>query len=149
MTNNDIIIGLRYILRVQDAKLVEIVESSGYLVTQNEMQSYLKREDEPGFALCPDEVFAHFLDGMVIYKRGVDKTRRPHPIELPVSNNLVLKKIRVAFKLKDTDMISLIQKSGVVKVTKAELGAFFRSRDHRNYRECGDQFLRNLLKGLA
>jgi uncharacterized protein YehS (DUF1456 family) len=65
-----------------------------------------------------------------------------------VTNNVVLKKLRVAFELKDSDIISLIEQSGL-RVSKGELGAFFRRPDHRNYRECGDQFLRTLLKGLS
>ncbi|OYW94241.1 MAG: hypothetical protein B7Z23_03865, partial [Pseudomonadales bacterium 32-61-5] len=28
-------------------------------------------------------------------------------------------------------------------------GALFRQPEHKNYRECGDQLLRNFLKGLA
>ena len=64
-------------------------------------------------------------------------------------NNIVLKKIRVAFQLKDTDLIILIEKSGLLKISKTELSAFFRKPDHRNYRECGDQYLRNVLKGLS
>lgn len=34
-------------------------------------------------------------------------------------------------------------------MTKAELGAFLRRPDHRNCRDCGDKFLRNLFKGVS
>jgi uncharacterized protein YehS (DUF1456 family) len=149
MTPNDALRSLRYILRVNDAKLVEIIELGGYLATHEEVVSYLEHEESPHYQPCPDELLAHFLNGMVIFKRGKDESRPAPPVELPASNNTVLKKIRVAFELKDTDIIALIEKSGVVKVTKAELSAFFRSRGRRNYRECGDQFLRNLLKALG
>jgi len=60
----------------------------------------------------------------------------------------VLKKLRVAFELKDSDISALILKSGL-RVSTTELSAFFRRPDHRNYRECGDQFLRNLLKAMT
>jgi uncharacterized protein YehS (DUF1456 family) len=50
--------------------------------------------------------------------------------------------------LKDSDIIALVEKTGL-RVSKAEIGALFRRPDHRNYRECGDQFLRNLLKAMA
>ena len=92
---------------------------------------------------------AHFLDGMILFKRGPKEgAEAPSslPIQTPVTNNLVLKKLRVAFQLKDTDIIALIEKSGSLKVTRSEIGAFFRNRDHRNYRECGDQFLRNIFQ---
>jgi uncharacterized protein YehS (DUF1456 family) len=149
MSPNDVLRSLRYILRVTDARLVEITELGGYLATREEIVSYLENEDSPDYQPCPDELLAHFLNGMVIFKRGKDDSRPSPPVELPTSNNSVLKKIRVAFELKDTDLIALIEKSGVVKITKGELGSFFRSRDHRNYRECGDQYLRNLLKALG
>ena len=34
-------------------------------------------------------------------------------------------------------------------IGKPELSAFFRQRDHKHYRLCGDQLLRNFLKGLT
>jgi uncharacterized protein YehS (DUF1456 family) len=151
MTNNTILRGIRYILNIRDAKLVEIAKLGGCEVTEAQIVSYLTKEEEPGYIECPHEVLSRFLDGLVIYKRG---KRDPQdaslpPLEIPVTNNTVLKKLRVAFELKDTDIIALIEKSGTLKVTKSELSAFFRSRDHRNYRECGDQFLRNLLKAMS
>jgi uncharacterized protein YehS (DUF1456 family) len=149
MTNNTILRGIRYILNVRDSKLVEIAALGGCKVTEAEIGTYLAREEDPGYRECPHEVMARFLNGLVVFKRGEDKSRPPQPIEVPVTNNLVLKKLRVAFELKDTDIIALIEKSGTLKVSKTELSAFFRNRDHRNYRDCGDQFLRGLLKALS
>lgn len=151
MTNNTVLRGIRYILNVRDPKLVEIAKLGGCEVTESQIVSYLTKEEEPGYAECPHEVLSRFLNGLVIYKRGkCDSLNSTQPsIETPVTNNLVLKKIRVAFELKDTDIITLIEKSGTLEVTKSELSAFFRNRNHRNYRECGDQFLRNLLKALS
>jgi uncharacterized protein YehS (DUF1456 family) len=91
---------------------------------------------------------ARFLNGLVIYKRGRDERRPPQPVEVPVTNNTVLKKLRAAFELKDSDIIALLHRTGL-EVSKAELSAFFRRPDHRNYRVCGDQLLRHLLRGLA
>ena len=119
-----------------------------YEVSKDEIGAYLKREEEEGYEECGHEVMAHFLNGLVTFKRGKDDSRPPQPLEIPVTNNTVLKKLRVAFELKDSDIINLIEKSGL-KVSKTELSAFFRRADHRNYRDCGDQFLRNLLKGLT
>lgn len=149
MTNNDILRSLRYVLNASDARIAEITALAGHPVTGEQVASYLKREGEPGYQECPHVVLAHFLNGLVLSERGRDERRPPLPVEVPVTNNLVLKRLRVAFELKDTDLIALIEKAGGHRVTRSELGAFFRSRDHRNYRECGDQFLRNLLKALA
>ncbi len=149
MQTNDVLQSIRYILNVNEKVLVEIIESAGYLVTLDEMISYLKNEDDLGYELCPDEVMAYFLNGLIVYKRKNLEGRTPQPIETPMTNNIVLKKIRVAFELKDIDLMSLIEKTSHLKITKSELSAFFRKADHRNYRNCGDQYLRNILKGLA
>ena len=96
-------------------------------------------------------LFARF-DAVALRRREPGEcrgdSRPPQRIEVPVTNNVVLKKVRVAFELKDDDIVALIEKSGL-KVSKGELSAFCRRPDHRNYRDCGDQFLRNLLKGLG
>ncbi len=148
MTNNDFLRSLRYLLNVGDGVLVDILALAACEVSKPDVVAFLKKEEEVGFKECPHKVMAHFLNGMVIYKRGPDPTRPPQPIEVPVTNNAVLKKVRVAFELKDSDIIDLIETTGLL-ITKTELGAFFRRPDHRNYRECGDQFLRNLFKGIG
>ena len=33
-------------------------------------------------------------------------------------------------------------------ITRAELGAIFRNKEHENFKPCGDQILRNFLNGL-
>ena len=64
-----------------------------------------------------------------------------------MTNNDVLKKLRIALKLKDTDILETLKLSGF-EISKTELNAFFRKPDHRNYKECGDQILRRFLDGL-
>lgn len=64
-----------------------------------------------------------------------------------MTNNDILKKLRVALHLRNDEIIE-IMKLVNFKVTASELGAIFRKEDHPNYKECGDQFLRNFLNGL-
>ena len=64
-----------------------------------------------------------------------------------MDNNDVFKKLRVALKLRNEDIIE-IMKLVDFRITKTELGAFFRREDHPNYKNCGDQVLRNFLNGL-
>ena len=64
-----------------------------------------------------------------------------------LTNNDIFKKLRVAHKLRDTDIIDIC-KLVDFKVSKGELGAFFRNEEHPKYMECGDQILRNFLNGL-
>lgn len=65
-----------------------------------------------------------------------------------MTNNDVLKKLRVALRLRDDEIVEIL-KLVDFKITKSELGAFFRKEDHPNYTECGDQILRNFLNGLV
>lgn len=64
-----------------------------------------------------------------------------------MTNNDIFKKLRVALKLKDDDIIEILNLVDF-KITKSQLGAIFRREDHPNYKECGDQLLRNFLNGL-
>lgn len=65
-----------------------------------------------------------------------------------LTNNDILKKLRVALQLKDDDIIAIL-KLVDFEISKTELGAIFRKDDHPNYRPCGDQLLRNFLNGLV
>lgn len=64
-----------------------------------------------------------------------------------MTNNDIFKKLRVAHKLRDSDIIKILELVDF-RVSKSELSAFFRREDHPNYVECGDQILRNFLNGL-
>lgn len=65
-----------------------------------------------------------------------------------MTNNDIMKKLRVALKLRDDEIVKIL-KLVDFKITKSELGAIFRKEDHPNYRDCGDQLLRNFLNGLV
>lgn len=148
MINNDVLRSVRYMLDISDAKIVEIIKLADYDVPLNEVSAFLKKDEEDGYSDCSDEVMAHFLDGLVFHKRGKDESRPAHPIELRITNNMVLKKLRVAFELKEDDMHAILQAADF-PVSKPELSALFRKFGHSNYRTCGDQLLRNFLKGLT
>jgi len=65
-----------------------------------------------------------------------------------LTNNDILKKLRVALELRDEDIVNIF-KLVDFEISKTELSAFFRKEDHPNYKECGDQLLRNFLNGLV
>ena len=64
-----------------------------------------------------------------------------------LTNNDIFKKLRVAHKLRDDQIVEICNLVDY-KVSKSELGAFFRKENHEKYMECGDQILRNFLNGL-
>lgn len=148
MINNDILRAVRYMLDLPDGKLGAITALAGLDVAQADFDAYLAKDDTAGYRDCPDKVLAHFLDGLIVYRRGRDEHRPPPPVAKRVNNNLVLKKLRVAFELRDEDMHAILE-ADEFPLSKSELSALFRKPDHPNYRPCGDQLLRHFLRGLT
>lgn len=150
MINNDVLRSIRYMLDLSDNKVVEITRLAdpAFPLEKADVQAFLRKDEDPGYAECSDRVLAHFLDGLVVYFRGRKDSLPPRPVETRINNNVVLKKLRVAFELKDVDMHEVFAAAGF-PVSKPELSALFRQPGNRNYRACGDQLLRNFLKGLT
>ncbi len=64
-----------------------------------------------------------------------------------MSNNDIMKKLRVAMHFTDDDIIKVLGLANF-RITKTEISAIFRKEDHPNFKPCGDQILRNFLNGL-
>jgi uncharacterized protein YehS (DUF1456 family) len=150
MINNDVLRAVRYMLDLSDARVAGIIQLAEptLVLSRDEVQALLKKEGEAGATECSNRVLALFLDGLVVDRRGRDESRPPRPLEKHVTNNVVLKKLRVAFELKDVDMHQILESAGF-PVSKPEMSALFRQPGHKNFRLCGDQLLRNFLKGLT
>ncbi len=148
MIHNDVLRSVRHMLNLRDQKLVEIIALADYDVPLAVVKDFLRDEEDPEFRECPDEVIESFLNGLIYFRRGKDPERLLQPTDARISNNTVLKKLRVAFELKESDIAEMLRKAGF-DVSSHELNAFFRREGHPNYRECGDQYLRNFLKGLT
>lgn len=65
-----------------------------------------------------------------------------------MSNNDILKKLRVALQLRNSDIVEICKLVNF-RITESELTALFRKDDHPNFKACGDQILRNFLNGLV
>ncbi len=150
MINNDVLRSIRYMLDFGEMHVVETIRLADpdFAIDKEDVQAFLKKDDDPAYVECSDRVLALFLDGLVIHHRGRDPGGPQRPVEKRVTNNLVLKKLRVAFELRDADMHQVFADAGF-PVSKPELSALFRQPAHKNFRACGDQMLRNFLKGLT
>ena len=150
MVNNDVLRSIRYLLDLQDGAVLELVRLADpmFVFSIEDVHGLLKRDVEPGYQECTDAVLARVLDGLVIHYRGARDDAPARPMAKRLTNNLVLKKLRVAFEMKDADMHQAFEAAGF-PISKPELSALFRQPDHRNFRACGDQLLRNFLKGLT
>jgi len=150
MTNNDILRRLRYALDLNGVTMAEICKLAGHEIGPADMLKFLKKEGENGFIPCNDTVMASFLDGLIMFKRGTydPKPSTAEPADVALTNNLIMKKLRIALGLNDEDMLGILKKAGT-HISKSELSALFRTIGHRNYKECGDQLLRNFVKGIT
>lgn len=65
-----------------------------------------------------------------------------------MNNNEIFKKLRVALQLRDDQIVEILELVDF-RMSKGEVGNFFRNEEHPKYMECGDQVLRNFLNGLV
>lgn len=153
MTNNDILRRFRYALDISNPKMVDIFRLGGHEVELENVLAMLKKEEDEGFLQCSNGLLEDFFEGLIIFKRGPREDGASAPVK-PVkqgaerTNNIILRKLRIALEMRDEDMLAVMLLAGV-NITKSELNALFRSQGHKNYKECGDQFLRNYLNGLT
>lgn len=150
MTNNYILQKVRYALNISDPAMREIFKAAGRDIEQSLLTNLLRKEDERGYVECDNTVLESFLDGLIDHRRGKRETMpgQTEQATSPLTNNVILKKLRIALELNDEAMIEVLKLADVA-ISKSELTALFRRKGHKNYKECGDQFLRYFLKGLA
>jgi len=146
VTNNDILRRLRYTFDFSDSKMIEIFKLADYNVTREQVSNWLKKDDDEAYASCGDIPFSSFLNGLIIEKRGKQDKPLPEP-DKKLTNNIILRKLKIAFDMKNEDVLAFLSTNGL-SISKHELSAFFRRTDHKHYRLCKDQVLRNFLQGL-
>ncbi|EJG0303341.1 DUF1456 family protein [Vibrio parahaemolyticus] len=146
MTNNDILRRVRYTFDLKDSVMAEIFSLADLNVTDEQVTSWLKKEDDKSFVELSDTELAIFLNGFINFKRGKREGEQPKP-EDKLSNNIVFQKLRIALNLKAEDILEILQHVDF-RLSKHELSAFFRKPENKHYRECKDQVLRNFLLGL-
>ena len=163
MNNNDILTRLRYALDLKDAEMVEIFGLGGIEITKVDIQAILSKVKNDDHEVDNEEfqvndykkkldnnMLESFLNGLITFKRGASDSERP--VQLTMNdrnvNNILLKKVKIALTLTSEDMLDILSDTGTI-LSKSELSAVLRKEGHRNYKECGDRYARNFLKGLA
>ena len=169
MNNNDILIRLRYALDMKETDMIEIFKLGGITLTREELQRMLLKPKKGSDINSEDEVFIAnddmkkcnnymlecFLNGFILLKRGRQELK-PGESEKQVFmikdnkdvNNVLLKKLKIALSLTSEDMLDILKVAGV-NLSNSELSSVLRREGQRNYKECGDRYPRNFLKGLA
>jgi uncharacterized protein YehS (DUF1456 family) len=146
VTNSDILRRLRYSLDLSDSAMIATFAAGGHEATREQVSDWLKKDDDPAWQRCNDTELATFLNGLIVTRRGKKDGTLPEA-EARLNNNLILRKVKIALELKDDDILVIMGLAGL-RISKHELSAFFRNKDHKHFRECQDQVLRKFLKGI-
>ncbi len=132
--------------------MLEAYKLAEYDMETTHLDSLLKRHQDEGSKLCSYEELGLFLDGFVIFKRGPspkksdnEKVNDDKVVEL--TNNLILKKLRIALELKEAET-EIIFSLGEAELSKQQLASLFRKEGHKNFKECSDELLMAFLDGL-
>lgn len=147
---NDVFRRLRYALGLNNSATISLCKLMEYELDESYLTNMMKREEEDGFMPCRDKILCIFLDALIIKNRGKQDGSLPHYLTSGqrLTNNEIMRKIKIAMNYQQNDMLAILE-SIDFRVSKGELTALFRKPDHRSYRECGDQLLRNFLKGMV
>jgi len=144
MTNNNILRSIQNALKLNNIEILKIYKLLDKEITISDVEDVLRDEHDEKYIQLSNDGFALFLDALITHRRG-PSDRKSQKIEL--TNNTILKKLRVAFNLKDNDMLRVLGIGGV-HFSKSELTPYFRSEEHKNYRHCSDTLLNSFIVGL-
>ena len=150
MARNELLRSIRDALDIDDVTMIQIFREAGREIGLSTISAFLKTEDQDGYIPCSDPVLGFFLDGLIIHRRGRQEGQAL-PADQPVvalSNNAILKKLRIALDLKEDELVGILKSAGLT-VSKHDLTALFRKQGHKHYKECNDQLLQAFIKGVA
>lgn len=147
MTNNYILILIQRAEKLSKMDILRIYKLIDKKITFEDVEDVLRAEQDEKFILLSDEGFGMFLDGLIIDNRGPSDKKRKNT-KFFLNNNVILKKLRIAFNLQDEDMIKAFE-LGEVSMIKSQLSSFFRKEGHPNYKRCSDTKLKSFIKGCG
>lgn len=146
MLNNEAFRRIRYALELDDTTTVKIFEAGQYECSVESIHKFSRKDPDSADQQLPDTIFAHFLNGLIVHRRGGDSAVVTS--DESMDNNKILKKLRIALELYEDEMLSIFD-FGDIKLSRHKLSALFRANGHKHFRECNDHTLRQFLKGLV
>ena len=147
MKINDILFRIKTALSLENKSIHEAYALVEYEMSQERLENILKKRQDTGYEDATYEELGLFLDGLVLLKRGVSSTPRDEDEIVALSNNLILKKLRVALELKEPELVILFALAEIT-ITKRQIGSLFRKEGGKNFKPCSDELLLAFLEGL-
>ena len=147
MKINDILYKIKKALSLENSQLIEAYKLADYEMKEERLEAILKRRLDKGYEEATYEELGIFLDGLVLLKRGPSDKVTDENEAVALTNNLILKKIRVAMELKEPELVILFALAEV-ELTKRQIGSLFRKEGGKNFKACSDELLEAFLEGL-
>ena len=153
MQNNKVLKRIRYALKFRDKKMKKVFEAGGICIPLEDVNSFLVSDSDPTFKSCTNKHLHCFLNGLIIINREQNKNSPVSSnsfvrVSKSNANNLVIKKLKIAFSLTQDDVLNMF-KLGGIELSTTEVNGILRGEKSKMYRECGDKYIRKFLKGLA
>ncbi|MCF6244095.1 MAG: DUF1456 family protein [Sulfurovum sp.] len=146
LTTNEILFRIQKALKLSLEDMLEAYKLESYDMASEHLNALLKKRLDKGFEKCTYEELGIFLDGLVTLKRG-PSPKKPNDEAVELTNNLILKKLRIALELKEVET-EIIFGLAEVELTKQQLASLFRKESHKNFKPCSDELLMAFLEGL-
>ena len=152
ISTNEILYRIQKALNLTLEEILEAYKLEEYEMEEKHLTSLLTRRHDKDFMLCSYEELGIFLDGLVTLKRG-PSPKKPNDDKsnddavVALTNNLILKKLRIALELKEAET-EIIFGLADVELSKQQLASLFRKEGHKNFKECSDELLMAFLEGL-
>ena len=147
INTNEILYRIQKALNLTTEEMLEAYKLEAYKMDTSHLESLLKRRHDDGFKVATYEELGLFLDGLVTLKRGPSPKKPNDDETVELTNNLILKKLRIALELKEAET-EIIFGLADVELSKQQLASLFRKESHKNFRACPDELLMAFLDGL-
>ncbi len=147
MTPNDTLHRIQTALHLSEEEMLAVYALENHSITPERITAITARLGTPKAETCTYEELGIFLDGLIHLKRGTITNPPPPDAEIVLDNNLVLKKLRIALRLKDPEILIVF---GLADrdLSIAQIKDLFRNPAHPRYRPCTDAVLNDFLIGL-
>jgi uncharacterized protein YehS (DUF1456 family) len=151
LDKNEVLYRIQKALSLSMEQMQEIYTLENYDIEASHLSALLTKRQDKSFEVCSFEELGVFLDGLVVLKRGPSPKKpedeNPSDTAVELTNNLILKKLRIALELKEAET-EIIFGLGEAELTKQALKSLFRKEGHKNFKECSDALLMAFLEGL-
>ena len=147
MKINDILFKIKTALSLSEEEMIKAYALVDYTMNKERLKNILKRRQDEDYEEATYEELGIFLDGLVRLKRGVSDKVVTSDEAVALSNNLIMKKLRVALELKEPELI-IIFALAEINLSKRQIGSLFRKEGTKNFKEASDELLMAFIEGL-